>query len=159
MSYNNEGVWSNLAAVAEIYDLDICGGHSTQTGTYHRHQFSACLLNDLSDNGKAHSPLYGFAADGYPVYGPYVEDGSLAKSCWQVRDYDSHDSDTGCGGGGARSCLLVDNFDLSKGSSAASRPGPNTTGISHRLQGIYLMQFQGLILKITTTIQSAAKRA
>ena len=31
------------------------------------------------------SPLHGFSLDGYPIYGPYQADLTLAVSCWQVR--------------------------------------------------------------------------
>jgi hypothetical protein len=32
-----------------------------------------------SDDGTGHSPLIGFAFDGYPIYGPYEAAGQLAK--------------------------------------------------------------------------------
>lgn len=34
-SYNSQGVWNNLAIAFEVYDLDICFGHSA-LGNYHR---------------------------------------------------------------------------------------------------------------------------
>lgn len=112
MSYNADGSWQNLAPVAEQYDVDICGGHSAN-GDYHHHFYTSCLATLLGDDGTEHSPLYGYAADGYPIYGPWHSDGVLAVSAWEVRDYDV-DSETGCSDS-ARSCELVDAYDVSQG--------------------------------------------
>lgn len=121
-SYNNQGVWQNLAPIAEAYDVDICGGHAAN-GEYHHHMQTDCLADDLDDDGDEHSPLYGFAADGYPIYGPWYADGVLAQSCWKTRDYNS--TATGCGEDGKRTCLLVDPYDISKGVTDASSAGPD----------------------------------
>eukprot|EP00339_Tiarina_fusa_P011305 CAMPEP_0117016364 /NCGR_PEP_ID=MMETSP0472-20121206/12908_1 /TAXON_ID=693140 ORGANISM="Tiarina fusus, Strain LIS" /NCGR_SAMPLE_ID=MMETSP0472 /ASSEMBLY_ACC=CAM_ASM_000603 /LENGTH=230 /DNA_ID=CAMNT_0004720387 /DNA_START=586 /DNA_END=1278 /DNA_ORIENTATION=+ len=114
-----------MAAWAEYYDLDICSGHAAN-GDYHHHTFPNCLRDLLNDDGKSKSPVYGFAADGVPILGPFVSAGVLAKSCWKNRDYDDVNSATGCGTAYARSCLLVDNLDISKGTVATSTHGPNT---------------------------------
>jgi hypothetical protein len=79
MSYNNDGDWQNLAPVAEFYDVDICGGHAAN-GDYHHHFYTRCLADLVSDKGNEHSPIYGYAADGYPVYGPWESDAVLAIS-------------------------------------------------------------------------------
>lgn len=126
-TYNNEGVWHNTAANAEVHDLDICSGHSARND-YHHHNWSTCQAEQIGDKGDGHSPIYGYAADGYPVYGPWYAKGVLAQSAWVKRDYESADSASGCGGSGARSCLLNDSYDLSKGTTTASKPGPATTG-------------------------------
>ncbi|MEE2732454.1 MAG: YHYH protein [Pseudomonadota bacterium] len=131
VSYNNESVWRQLAPEFEIYDVDICSGHAQTQGDYHHHMFSPCLAELFGDAGQAHSPIYGYAADGYPVYGPYHAKGVLAKSAWVKRDY----SDTNAGGcgDGARSCLLADQYDLSQGVISTNYPGPgvNETVVSN----------------------------
>ena len=124
-SYNGARVWNNLAPVFEQYDVDICMGHAQRQGNYHHHMYSGCVKELLDDDGSAHSPLYGFAADGYPIYGPYSMQGVLAKSAWVKRDY-SANSASGCGADGERSCQLVDQYDLSKGTSSVSA-GPDTS--------------------------------
>jgi hypothetical protein len=126
-TYNNEGVWQTLAPVAEVYDVDICGGHAAQ-GEYHHHFYSQCLADLVGDAGDDHSPLYGYASDGYPIYGPWVEAGQLALSGWRSRDYDNVNSVTGCGQAGVRSCLLVDQYDPDMGTTDASSNGPDTDG-------------------------------
>lgn len=125
-SYNNAGVWYTLAPVAEVYDVDICGGHAAN-GEYHHHFYSDCLAELVGDEGDTHSPLYGFAADGYPIYGPWENSGELARSSWRTRDYDNPASDSGCGTAGVRDCLLVDQYNLSAGIEAAGSDGPSTS--------------------------------
>jgi hypothetical protein len=122
-SFNGEQVWSNNAPKFELYDLDVCSGHAQTSGDYHHHMFSSCLMSLFNDDGSGHSPVYGYAADGYPIYGPYHAAEVLAKSAWVARDYDDISSSSGCGTAGERSCQLVDNYDLSKGTvSVASGP-------------------------------------
>lgn len=125
-SYEGQRVWENDAFHFEAYDLDICPGHSAN-GHYHHHSHPVCLSDQLGDKGDKHSPIYGFAADGYPVYGPWQADGVLAQSCWKPRDYDDPTSKTGCGVAGERSCLLVDQYDISQGTTPASSNGPSTS--------------------------------
>ncbi|WP_141215660.1 YHYH protein [Hahella sp. CCB-MM4] len=125
-SYNREDVWHTLAPVAEAYDVDICGGHAAN-GEYHHHFYSSCWAEVAGDEGNGHSPIYGYAADGYPIYGPWHDTGVVAQSCWKKRDY-SASSETGCGTDGERSCQLVDEYDISKGVTTVSRDGPTTSG-------------------------------
>ena len=122
MSYNNAGAFQNLAPLAEFYDVDICGGHAA-SGNYHHHGYTTCLADLVGDDGSDHSPIYGVMADGYPLYGPYESNATLAKSGWLVRDYDSETNETGCSDG-ARSCVMVDAFDASLGTEVASSNGP-----------------------------------
>lgn len=116
--------WYNLAPVAEQYDVDICGGHAA-SGTYHHHQYTSCLATLLDDNGDDHSPIYGFSADGYPLYGPYESDGELAISGWKTRDYGASESEGGCDSEGQRTCVLVDEYDVDAGVVDADSDGPD----------------------------------
>src|SRR5262249_19542212 len=50
-----------------------------QSGVYHYHKYPTCLKTPFPDDGDRHSPVIGFAWDGYPVYGPYVSKGVMAK--------------------------------------------------------------------------------
>jgi len=43
----------------------------TAAGAYHYHTQSPGLRAQLGDDGSVHSPILGFAFDGYPIYGPY----------------------------------------------------------------------------------------
>jgi hypothetical protein len=82
MSYNNAGVWYRNANVFEAGGFDSAPGHPSplqgssgnpRPGQYHYHQSPAALLGqvDAGNTGQHHSPLIGFAFDGFPIYGPY----------------------------------------------------------------------------------------
>ena len=134
MSYNNDRVWFNLAPIAESLDLDICPGHSAN-GEYHHHSYPACLAAELGDDGQDHSPIYGFAADGFPIYGPWVAVGQLAESSWVTRDLDDPDSPYACGEVGVRTCVMVDQMDPTLGVITADSAGPDTTDEVESLSG------------------------
>ena len=69
MSYLNQGVWNQNAIVVEGPSFDACLGHPAPNGEYHHHLNPRCLYND--HDSTRHSPLIGFALDGYPIYGAY----------------------------------------------------------------------------------------
>ncbi len=133
-SYNGDGVWQNEAFHFEFYDLDVCPGHSAN-GNYHHHSNPVCLADQLGDVGDGHSMIYGFAADGYPIYGPWHDTGVLTQSCWKARDYDDPNSPTGCGVAGERSCLLIDQYDISLGTVPAESTGPTTSQVVSSMSG------------------------
>ncbi len=60
--------------------LDSCCGHPQQSGVYHYHKYPSCVKSPFSDDGKQHSPIIGFAFDGFPLYGPYESEGVMAKN-------------------------------------------------------------------------------
>jgi hypothetical protein len=62
-----------------VWRLDRCCGHPAPNAQYHYHKYPVCVKTPWSDNGVGHSPLIGFANDGFPVYGPYEAAGLLAK--------------------------------------------------------------------------------
>jgi hypothetical protein len=81
-----DNVWNRDAVFAELVGFDCSKGHSAM-GNYHHHQNPSAFKNDLQvisnvcatynsdglylpDNTK-HSPLLGFAYDGFPIYGAY----------------------------------------------------------------------------------------
>ena len=140
MSYNNAGVFQNLAPLAEFYDVDICGGHAA-SGNYHHHGYTSCLANLVGDDGSDHSPIYGVMADGIALYGPYESNGVLAKSGWKIRDY-TFGTDTGCSDGG-RSCVMVDEFDVTQGTTDASSDGPAFTEEVESLSGNIFIAYNG----------------
>ncbi|TYK66620.1 YHYH protein [Colwellia echini] len=137
-SYNSEGSWQTLAPVAEFYDVDVCGGHAAN-GDYHFHFYSSCLAELVGDKGDEHSPIYGFAADGYPVYGPWQAKGELAVSTWVTRDYS--DNMVGCSDG-KRSCALVDQYDITQGTETVTN-GPDFDETVSTLSGNSLVTTNG----------------
>lgn len=61
--------WNRNALIFEGASFDTCLGHPAPGGVYHNHVNPKCLYNDLDST--AHSPIIGYAFDGYPVYGAY----------------------------------------------------------------------------------------
>jgi hypothetical protein len=59
--------------------MDRCCGHPAPNNVYHYHKYPICVNSPWADEGAAHSPLLGWAFDGYPLYGPYETAGVMAK--------------------------------------------------------------------------------
>jgi hypothetical protein len=59
--------------------MDRCCGHPNQDNQYHYHKYPICLNSPWADDGTAHSPLIGWAFDGFPIYGPYESRDLMAK--------------------------------------------------------------------------------
>lgn len=82
-----DGVWNRDAVVAERIGFDCAKGHPAM-GNYHHHQSpsafdldlqvvsNVCTLYDADGlymiDSTVHSPLLGFAYDGFPIYGAYA---------------------------------------------------------------------------------------
>jgi len=71
-SYNNLGFWNQNAVFVEADGFDSALGHPAMGGLYHHHQRPIALLTQLGDRPGVHSPLIGYAFDGFPIYGPYA---------------------------------------------------------------------------------------
>jgi hypothetical protein len=103
-----QGIWNRDAIVAERVGFDCAKGHPAM-GNYHHHQnpsafdldltpiSTVCNLYDADGlyviDSTQHSPLLGFAYDGFPIYGAYAyknEDGTggitRMKSIYQLRN-------------------------------------------------------------------------
>lgn len=63
------GVWNTDAWPSEGASMDATGaGHPDNNGNYHYH---ATPIQLYSDPSTSHSPIIGFAFDGFPIYGPF----------------------------------------------------------------------------------------
>jgi hypothetical protein len=67
-SYKNQGIWHSNAVVVEASSFDDCLGHPQEQGVYHYHQNPICVY---SMDSTKHSPIIGYAFDGYPIYGAF----------------------------------------------------------------------------------------
>ncbi len=72
------GGMNAVEGYSEVW-LDSCCGHPNPDGVYHYHKYPSCVKSPFADDGKQHSPVIGFAFDGFPVYGPYEDAGVMAK--------------------------------------------------------------------------------
>ena len=70
-------------SVEAIWRLDRCCGHPSPGFEYHYHKYPVCVKSPWTDDGKGHSPVIGFAFDGFPIFGPYEAEGELAKDARQ----------------------------------------------------------------------------
>ncbi len=68
-TYQNANIWHQLAWNFEGVDMDSTWGHSSPVNEYHHHVIDIAYIDTSIHN--AHSPIIGYAFDGYPVYGPY----------------------------------------------------------------------------------------
>jgi YHYH protein len=68
--YNAEG-----ADAVKVEVFDSCCGHPDPQGRYHYHKYPVCVKSPFKDEAGKHSPLIGYAFDGYAIYGPNGEDG------------------------------------------------------------------------------------
>jgi YHYH protein len=68
------------AGMMDATDLmDRCCGHPNPDGQYHYHKYPVCVNSPWDDDGEQHSPVIGWAFDGFPIYGPYESKGVMAK--------------------------------------------------------------------------------
>ena len=70
MSYNNLGYWHQNAYFFEGSGFDNCLGHPAPDGQYHHHVSPKCLYS--TTDSTHHSPIIGYAFDGFPIYGAYA---------------------------------------------------------------------------------------
>ena len=68
------------------FGTDVHNAHTQPNGAYHYHGDPKAMYD--VDSTTTVSPLMGFAADGYPIFGPFFSDnGSIrrAKSCYKLK--------------------------------------------------------------------------
>ena len=82
-----QGGMNAVEGYSEVW-LDSCCGHPQQTGVYHYHKYPTCVKSPFPDDGTRHSPVIGFAFDGFPIHGPYESDGVMAKDLEGDRSLD-----------------------------------------------------------------------
>ncbi|CAM9808747.1 unnamed protein product [Ascophyllum nodosum] len=77
--------YEDTAFYLEADTFDLCGGHSNPGGIYHYHGTPGCLqeqaMLDAGTTSDEHSPILGWAYDGFPVYGQLGPDGIEMKMC------------------------------------------------------------------------------
>jgi len=81
------GGMNAVEGYSEVW-LDSCCGHPQQEGVYHYHKYPSCVKSPFPDDGKQHSPIIGFAWDGFPVHGPYEDAGLMARDLQGERALD-----------------------------------------------------------------------
>ncbi|HET7767362.1 MAG TPA: YHYH protein [Chloroflexota bacterium] len=60
---------------------DACFGHPGPMGSYHYHSLTPCLADArVHETPETHSPLVGYALDGFGIFGPRGEGGALLQT-------------------------------------------------------------------------------
>ena len=81
-SYGTVTGYANSATAAEGDTFDMSGCHSAgQSDSYHCHVVPIYLVKQLNQTAGSHSPQVGWAADGFPIYGPKGPSGVEMKEC------------------------------------------------------------------------------
>ena len=86
--YNHRGQDAVSGPNAEVFDS--CCGHPDPMGRYHYHKYPVCVRSPFRDPKGEHSPLIGFAFDGFAIYGPHDTDGKPAQD---LDDCNGHTDD------------------------------------------------------------------
>lgn len=94
------------------FGADEHNAHTQPDGTYHYHGNPMALF--VQDSATTASPVIGFAADGFPIFGSYIDDnGSIrkAKSSYQLKS-----GTRGGGPGGSYDGTFIDDWEYVAGS-------------------------------------------
>ena len=60
---------------------DACFGHPGPNGAYHNHSLTPCLADaGIAETDGVHSPLAGYALDGFGIYGPRGAGGAVMET-------------------------------------------------------------------------------
>lgn len=103
--YDPLGAGSNFGA-------DEHNAHTQPDGTYHYHGNPLALFSQA--NATEASPVIGFAADGFPIFGSFIDDGGeirLATPSYQMKS-----GERGGGPGGAYDGTFIDDWEYVAGS-------------------------------------------
>jgi len=69
-SWKDSATWFQNAFYFENNTFDNCLGHPNGSHEYHTHVNPQCLYDKYNDS--THSPIIGYAFDGYPIYGAHA---------------------------------------------------------------------------------------
>ena len=121
--YGKSTDYDSSATFAEGDSFDLCGCHaaSASSASYHAHIPPPCLLQQLGNPAGAHSPQIGWAADGFPVYGPLGPSGTVMKTCAATGGTYGVDVCTNDNGGYLKADANIDSFTFRYVSHLPSR--------------------------------------
>lgn len=94
------------------FGADEHNAHTQPDGTYHYHGNPVALFEQI--NPTSASPVIGFAADGFPIFGSYIADGDeirVAKSSYQLKA-----GERSGGPGGTYDGTFIDDWEFVEGS-------------------------------------------
>ena len=127
---NGDGLWVGEAYYTEGVTLDTAfAAHPQQSGAYHSH---ATPFRYYDDPDVVHSPLVGFANDGFPVYGPFGYSTALDSSSGVTRMVSGY------------ALRNITTRDTLPDGSASMPPGPAVTSGGSYDIGSYVQDYEYL---------------
>jgi len=91
---NNDQAWRyDPMFAANGFRVDTHNAHSQPDGSYHYHGTPNALY--VAENNGSESPVVGFAADGFPIYGPFFNDGDSIRQAFSSYQLKSGGRPTG----------------------------------------------------------------
>ncbi|MEP2845573.1 MAG: YHYH protein, partial [Alphaproteobacteria bacterium] len=97
---------------ASSFGTDEHNAHSQPDGTYHYHGNPMALFEQMAPNGP--SPVIGFAADGFPVFGSFIDDGGTIRKA--ATSYRLKTGTRPGGPGGTYDGTFIDDWEYVEGS-------------------------------------------
>lgn len=94
------------------FGADEHNAHTQPDGTYHYHGNPMALFEQTDPDGP--SPVIGFAADGFPIFGSYINDGGTIRRA--TPSYQLRDGTRDGGPGGAYDGTFIDDWEFVEGS-------------------------------------------
>jgi hypothetical protein len=90
------------------FGTDMHNAHTQPDGTYHYHGNPMALFDDMP--GEQGSPVIGFAADGFPIYGPFFNDGAEVRRA--ISGYSLKQGTRDGGPGGTYDGTFIDDYEF-----------------------------------------------
>ena len=103
-----------MGAGSSQFGADSHNAHTQPDGLYHYHGNPVALFEQ--ENPTAASPVIGFAADGFPIFGSYIDDNGTiraATTSYQLKSGTRPDGDDGPGG--AYDGTFIDDWEFVEG--------------------------------------------
>ncbi len=97
-----------------MFGTDAHNAHTQPDGTYHYHGNPKALFDQ---NAMSESPVIGFAADGFPIFGSYIDDNGQIRAVTSSFELKSGSRPSGTGDpGGSYDGTFVDDYEFISGS-------------------------------------------
>jgi hypothetical protein len=107
------------------FGTDAHHAHTQPDGTYHYHGGPLAMYDD--NPGANGSPVIGFAADGFPIFGPYFFDGTLVRKA--VSGYQLRSGTRPDGPGGSYDGQYVDDYEFTSAGDLDACNGMEVDGV------------------------------
>lgn len=141
---DRNGGWQYEAMSGAVeLGLDENHAHVQPSGAYHYHALPTLLVADLHISSEAHSPLIGWAADGFPIYAlygysdPQNESSNIVEKTSSYRLKTGHRPSGGSNPGGHYDGTFVADYEYVKGAGSLDECNGQVTVTPEFPKGTY----------------------